>query len=161
MHADGDIFFDGHRATDDFKLPQCDDGWHRAFPATYSNEVTRKQYEAALAAATKPVWNGEGLPPVGCVCEYTKESLGEWTECTIDYVGSSFIVYRDCYGVELTGIICDIQFRPIRSEAHNKKERIVECLVEVYRNALGDTTSAFGCVYDTIAAGKIPGVKLE
>ena len=71
-----------------------------------------------------PVWNGEGLPPAGCECEYTKESLpgDEWTQCTVDYVGSSFVVYRDCYGVELTGIIGDIKFRPIRSEADEKRD---------------------------------------
>lgn len=71
-----------------------------------------------------PVWSGEGLPPVGCECEYTKESLpgDEWTQCTVDYVGSSFVVYRDCYGVELTGIIGDIKFRPIRSEADEKRD---------------------------------------
>lgn len=71
-----------------------------------------------------PVWNGDGLPPVGVECEYTKESLpgNEWTQCTVDYVGASFVVYRDCYGVELTGIIGDIKFRPIRSEADEKRD---------------------------------------
>lgn len=32
--------------------------------------VTREQYEAALAASQKVEWNGVGLPPVGCECEY-------------------------------------------------------------------------------------------
>lgn len=31
--------------------------------------VTREQYEAVLAAAQQPAWDGEGLPPVGCKCE--------------------------------------------------------------------------------------------
>lgn len=93
-----------------------------------SQEVTEADDEADLneciGQEPKTEWNGEGLPPVGVECEYTKESLpgNEWTQCTVDYVGASFVVYRDCYGVELTGIIGDIKFRPIRSEADEKRD---------------------------------------
>ncbi|MDK1227532.1 hypothetical protein [Cronobacter turicensis] len=38
--------------------------------------ITREQYEAALAAAQQPVWDGEGLPPVGTICEYQTSSNG-------------------------------------------------------------------------------------
>lgn len=115
-----------------------------------------------------PVWNGEGLPPVGCECEYTKESLpgNEWTQCKVDYVGASFVVYRDCYGVELTGIIGDIKFRPIRSEAERKREKAVQALCNA-GGGIGrvDEESGYGScwfdIYDAIADGKIPGVKLE
>lgn len=41
----------------DFKLKKCDD-W-------IADVVTRQQYESALATSQKPVWNGEGVPPVG------------------------------------------------------------------------------------------------
>lgn len=97
--------------------------------------ISREQYEAALAAS-KLEWDGEGLPPVGTVCEYMKRSLAvkEWTECTIDYVGSSFIVYRDCYGVELTAIKCDIEFRPIRSEADKKRDIIISKIEKAYKD---------------------------
>lgn len=136
-------------------------------------EVTREQYEAALAAA-QPQWDGQGLPPVGCVCEYAKKSIpcNEWTECTVDYVGSAFIVYRDCYGVELTGIKGDIIFRPIRSEADKKREKGVIALSRVdprvapfeYGDKFPDG-SLVGApwyeLYDAIAAGKIPGLRIE
>lgn len=115
-----------------------------------------------------PVWNGEGLPPVGCECEYTKESLpgNEWTQCTVDYVGASFVVYRDCYGVELTGIIGDIKFRPIHSEADRKRDEAAQALCNAGGgNGKVDEKAGYGScwfdVYDAIAAGKIPGVKLE
>lgn len=125
---------------------------------TYAT-VTRDQYEAALAASQKPEWNGDGLPPAGTVCEYMKMSLAvkEWTECTIDYVGSSFIVYRDCYGVELTSIKCDIEFRPLRSEADKKREDTCMNIYELIRHR-SDIAEA---IYDAIAAGEIPGVKLD
>lgn len=109
-----------------------------------------------------PVWDGEGLPPVGCECEYTKESLpgNEWTQCTVDYVGASFVVYRDCYGVELTGIIGDIKFRPIRSEADRKRDESLRVIYEIL-DAGTSTKQDAADIYDAIAAGKIPGVKLE
>ncbi|HDT4928238.1 TPA: hypothetical protein QHR04_002189 [Enterobacter kobei] len=124
-------------------------------PFSCSELVTREQYESALAAS-KPEWNGEGIPPVGTVCEYTKQSLTvkEWTECTIDYVGSSFIVYRDCYGVELTGIKGDIKFRPVRSEADKKKEEAVFAIAELCRDSASNGHSA-ELIYDAIKSGKI------
>ncbi|MEH5066384.1 hypothetical protein [Enterobacter hormaechei] len=117
--------------------------------------ATREQYEAAIAAS-KPEWDGEGIPPVGTVCEYTKQSLTvkEWTECTVDYVGSSFIVYRDCYGVELTGIKGDIKFRPVRSEADKKKEEVVFAIAELCRQSASNGHSA-ELIYDAIKSGKI------
>lgn len=101
-----------------------------------NDSITYQQYEAARLASSKPEWDGEGLPPVGTVCEYIKKSLTvkEWTECTIDYVGSSFIVYRDCYGVELTAIKCDIEFRPIRSEADKKRDIIISKIEKAYKD---------------------------
>ena len=101
-------------------------------------------------------WDGEGLPPVGTVCEYIKKSLTvkEWTECTIDYVGSSFIVYRDCYGVELTSIKCDIEFRPIRSEADKKRDEAIKKICEVLsvgKNTEDDAKN----IYEYIKSGKI------
>lgn len=112
------------------------------------------------------VWSGEGLPPVGCECEYTKESLpgSEWTQCTVDYVGASFVVYRDCYGVELTGIIGDIKFRPIRSEAEQKRDEAVKAIDRYMPEFIPDTPNDYynaKKIYDAIAAGKIPGVKLD
>lgn len=111
-----------------------------------------------------PVWSGEGLPPVGCVCEYTKNSLpGDvWTQCTVDYVGASFVVYRDCYGVELTGIIGDIKFRHIR-EADKKRDAFINAVLDDMRTIpcnleLRDVVAV---IYDAIAAGKVRGVKLE
>lgn len=52
-----------------------DGDWNNPFIDTIADDrhkciVSRKQYESALAASQKPAWNGEGLPPVGCECEY-------------------------------------------------------------------------------------------
>ena len=151
QYFDGSLFEESNYQSS-FKFKRVDDFEY--------GTVTREQYESALAESKSPAWNGEGLPPVGCVCEYTKKSLpgNEWTECTVDYVGSSFVVYRDCYGVELTGIKGDIRFRPICAEAERKRDDFIKQVMHWMHHA-GETE--VGLIYDAIAAGKIPGVKLE
>jgi hypothetical protein len=140
-------------------------------------EVTEADEEADLndciGQGVAQAWNGYGLPPVGCECQYTKESFSVkgWTDCTIDYVGVSFVVFRDCYGVELTGVLGDIKFRPIRSEADKKREEAIMSIAKAggaapfkYGEKFNDGSligAAWYELYDAIAAGKIPGVKLE
>lgn len=140
------------------------DAWNAYAGITKSDDTAdlseRIEHDAA------PVWNGEGLPSVGCECEYTKESLpgNEWTQCTVDYVGASFVVYRDCYGVELTGVIGDIKFRPLRTEADKKRDAVVEQMIKIatiYTTKSLGLDLALNSIYNAIAAGKIPGVKLE
>ena len=139
-----------------------------AYRLHHPHEVAQNEAEQeadlneCIGQDAAPVWNGEGLPPAGCECEYTKESLpgDEWNQCTVDYVGSSFFVYRDCYGVELTGIIGDIKFRPIRSEADRKRDESLRVIYEIL-DAGTSTKQDAADIYDAIAAGKIPGVKLE
>ena len=121
-----------------------------------------------IGQAPVEIWNGEGLPPVGCECEYTMQTItgDDWNQCTVDYVGSSFVVYRDCCGVELSCSIGCIKFRPILSEAERKREKAVQALCNAGGgNGKVDEKVGYGScwfdVYDAIAAGKIPGVKLE
>lgn len=62
MHMDGCIFFDGDCAPDEFTLPQCSNGWAPGM-WRFSNEVTREQYESALAASDGWIeWGGGGCP---------------------------------------------------------------------------------------------------
>lgn len=132
--------------------------------------ITRDQYETALAASQKPAWNGGGLPPVGCECEWQDANVG-WIPVTIKYISEQIVVIAsqtNCCGVqELTeiakDIICDKpQFRPTRTEADKNRDEAVTVMLSVFgNNAAIGTTSALQAIYDAIAAGKIPGVRLE
>jgi len=127
-----------------------------------SSKVTREQYESALAAS-KPEWDGEGLPPVGTICEgYFPRHRGikfEWQECLVLYVFE-----REC-AVKAQGTstlhYCD-EFRPIRSEADKKRDDISSAIFDVISESLtyGSCSTSLA-LYDAIAAGKVPGVKLE
>lgn len=121
-----------------------------------------------------PVWNGEGLPPVGCECEYL-DSNNEWYPVTIKYASNQIVVIcgmTNIFGEEQEKEIAkDIQlykpqFRPIRSEAERKRDEAVQALCYAgVGNGKVDEKAGYGScwfdVYDAIAAGKIPGVKLE
>ncbi|HHI1218920.1 TPA: hypothetical protein ACP4T3_004181 [Escherichia coli] len=146
-------------------------------PLSYDHKVaivTYWQYKAALAESQKPAWNGEGLPPVGCECEYL-DNNGKWYPVTIKYASDQLVVISGVtkiLGVEQgTEIAKDIiidkpQFRQLRTEAERKREVAAQALCDSL-GGIGkvDEKLGFGTmwfnVYDAIAAGKIPGVKLE
>ncbi|EIX1501594.1 hypothetical protein ACW2AV_004223 [Cronobacter sakazakii] len=135
-------------------------------------EVTREQYEAALAAAQQPVWDGEGLPPVSYECEakYRDAANAEWfifrcvgVDCGVAFgwAGKEAVTLdRDSY-----------EFRPIRSEADNKRAAGVTALAkaggavdfEYGRKTIDGELSAPGWyeLYDKIAAGEVAGIRIE
>lgn len=134
--------------------------------------VTLVGYEAALAAS-KPDWDGEGLPPVGCECEIVdKDGLlryghGESGE-VIAHVENTAVI-RMSYGL---GCFNAGFLRPIRSEADKKRAKGVIALSRVDPLVVpfeyGEKTSDGSLVapfwyelYDAIAAGNVDGIKLE
>lgn len=127
--------------------------------------VTREQYEDAIAAhqsLQQPVWNGEGLPPVGLRVELMDDSQSQtWGEVTIKYYGDSFAVWDD-NGEECSNSLCHVKVRPILTEAERKREETVEIMrshVTNYNKT--DVVHAIEELYDAIAAGKIKGVSLS
>lgn len=135
------------------------------------NMVTRNQYKSVLALSQKPAWNGEGLPPVGCECEYL-DNNGKWYPVTIKYASDQLVVISGVtkiIGVEHdTEIAKDIiidkpQFRPLRTESERKHEAVLESICAVLEMVAQDykREDEAKLIYEAIAAGKIPGVKLE
>lgn len=138
---------------------------------TYGKEtITREQYEAAIAAAQQPVWDGEGFPPVGCECE--RSWCGDkWLRCTVLFVSDETIVVKlptreNAYRRN------DVKFRPLRSEADKKRAEGVIALSRVdpsvapfeygAKHSDGSLIGPFWYeLYDAIAAGKIPHIRIE
>ncbi|EMH4164022.1 hypothetical protein RJ498_003325 [Pluralibacter gergoviae] len=156
MFGDGRVYFDDAWAPDSFKISQCSDGWNPFKSIAYTNEVTREQYEAELAESKKVVWSGEGLPPVGCECEIKR--VADWMPVTIQYVSCSFTVFKTLGGTEDCYQTHSLQFRPLRSDEERKRDEIIHGL----RDSLGHASGMFNLmiIYDAIAAGKIPHVKI-
>lgn len=118
--------------------------------------ITREQYEAALKQS---VWDGTSLPPVGVECEFMKHERGyyeKWRRGTVMYVSGCTVVIDDYNPGEVVGHPSNFEFRPIRSKRDEVVDKIVEVL-SIGKNTEEDAAN----VYQAIAAGKIPGVKLS
>lgn len=132
-------------------------------------EIKREQYEAALAAS-KNEWNGSGLPPVGFECEM-QDSVGEFipVDIIVNHDGFAFGRNYDRHAVYFSDKRCE--FRPLRSEADKKREIGVLSLARAdpavgifeYGEKMSDGRLigyAWYDLYDAIAAGKIPGIRI-
>ena len=143
--------------------------WHGEWTMPLASDhkesiVTYWQYKAALAASQKPAWNGEGLPPVGCECEVSVDGGRSW--CTYRAINEENGVLL----IEIGNLTEEFQnnnwiFRPLRTEAERKREAAAK---EMARHANDDAHRKFNAglrnclsIYYAIAAGNIPGVKLD
>lgn len=115
-----------------------------------------------------PVWSGEGLPPVGCECQYRKHKKSEqseWFTGVVKYTSEFTVVIQPvCYPGETVGHPANFEFRPIRSEAERKRDEAIEEMIKIatmYTTKSLGLDLAFNSIYNSIAAGEIPGVKLE
>ncbi|ELE9726609.1 hypothetical protein RM407_000198 [Enterobacter kobei] len=124
--------------------------------------ISRERYEAALAAS-KPEWDGVGLPPVGCECE--RSWCGDkWLPCTVLFVSDETIVVKLATREAAYGR-CEVVFRPIRSEEDKKRDESAKGLIE-YLDKETDIDNVFSIqdvigFYDAIAAGKIPHIRID
>ena len=113
-----------------------------------------------------PVWNGEGLPPVGCECEFMKHTLdaiSNWRRGIIKYVSEyTVVIVEALYPGEFVAHPSTCDFRPLRTKADRKRDEAVAQLNNFVAMGKFAPDEDLACaVYDAIAAGKIPGVKLE
>lgn len=107
----------------------------------------------------------------GCECEY-RDNNGEWYPVTIKYASDQLVVIygiTKILGVEQgTEIAKDIiidkpQFRPLRTESERKHEAVLESICAVLEMVAQDykREGEAKLIYEAIAAGKIPCVKLD
>lgn len=124
--------------------------------------VTRKQYEFALAASQKPSWNGEDLPPVGCECEcHVDEGIIHCVVVGYDFDGKA-VVMRNVPARKYFSIQANSgRIKPLRTEAERKRDAAVEAMQREADEGDNWIYSEYEIIYDAIAAGKIPVVKLD
>lgn len=117
-----------------------------------------------IGQATWPLWNGEGLvPPVGCVCERSWAG-DEWLSCRMLFASDQIVVIKlEEGGIEDAYNIGDVTFRPIRPEAERRRDDICDKIYGAMTNAKrkDNRSDMAEEIYDAIAAGKIPGLRLE
>ena len=129
--------------------------------------VTREQYGATG-------WGGVGLPQIGVECEWQDKNTGGWQPVKVVYASEWVTVIREIneekgddlveIAIENYGDDARLKFRPLRTEADKKRDAAIEAIDWYMPECILDTPNEFGHakkIYDAIAAGKIPGVKLE
>lgn len=134
------------------------------FKNQHGDTVNRAQYETALAASQKVEWDGAGMPPVGCEFEYgTHHTKAKCLAIGHHMVFASKGNLDDEEGdYEEFMIDAQIEFHPIRSESERKRDETLCAMRNCVSNF--NNTSVIHAIeqcYDAIAAGKIPGVRIE
>lgn len=136
------------------------------------NDNANQQFES-LPAKQVAIWNGEGLPPVGCECELVNffgndfpDFVGEPDE-VVKIIGNGFtngcpVAFYEADGGRGGVLAYAVEqcFRPIRAEADRKRDKAKNAIAELCRSSASNGHSA-DMIYDAIAAGKIPHIKLE
>lgn len=141
--------------------------------------VTYWQYKAALAASQKPTWNGEGLPPVGAKVEFFINPKLRYSNAWVPAAGTEMevvahktttdgndvaVCYWDEVGAGRSCCFVPESLKPLRTEAERKRDAAAEAIDWYMPEFIPDTPNEFyhaKKIYDAIAAGKIPGVKLD
>lgn len=112
-----------------------------------------------------PVWNGEGLPPVSCEFEYGSHRTKAKCLAVANYMvfaskGNPDDEESDYEEFMIS--ILDSEFHPVRTEAERKRDAAVGKIFDVICKSLTDESESTSfAIYDAIAAGEIPGVKLD
>lgn len=127
-------------------------------------EESEEDLNECIGQAVSAAWNGEGLPPVGCECERSWAG-DKFLPCKIVFTSNQLVVVKiKGSGIEDAYYIGDVTFRPLRSEADKKRDAAIESIDWYMPEFIPDTPNELyhaKKIYDAIAAGKIPGVKLE
>lgn len=125
--------------------------------------VTYWQYKAALSASQKPAWKGEGAPPAGCECEFISNGTS-WGKVKVIGFDGEKIVIRPSGEIyyAITPSDKDV-FIPLRTEADKRRDAALDAIYGAIASAKREHNRSDEAdeVYKAIAAGKIPGVKLD
>ncbi|WP_129678581.1 hypothetical protein [Klebsiella variicola] len=127
-----------------------------------------KPVEQQLPSEEVPIWNGEGLPPVGCECQYRKykkSEQSEWFNGVVKYASEFTVVIQPvCYPGETVGHPANFEFRKISSEADMKREELAKALHIAAGGAVPVGRFGIEPLYlelaDQIIAGEIPHLKI-
>jgi hypothetical protein len=128
----------------------------------------------------KTPWDGVGLPPVGCECEFTlgpyepyefDELVGKlpWPGTLVTVVSHKVtgdghdvaVIYWDEDGGGLAACLVGSCLKPIRSGADKKRDAALLAMNIAVNEGESGVIGGVVAIYDAIAAGKIPGVNLE
>lgn len=147
---------------------------HRDINSRASDDRLEQDLNECIGQDVDPAWCGEGLPPVGCECEYVHGLLASAkndnkpkSNTIVRVVAHQYYNHRDvcvCVWINAEGGMRSSVFsprclRPVRTEAEKLREAAIDAMTK--RENMGEHWMARVqaiATYEAIAAGKIPGV---
>lgn len=157
-------------------------GWHdnKSLSSFKVNDdksiINFDQYESALAASKNTAWNGKCLPPVSAKVEFFINPKLGYSNNWIPDAGTEMevvahktttdgndvaVCYWDEGGAGRSCCFVPKSLKPLRTEAERKRDAAIEAMQREADEGDNWIYSEYEIIYDAIAAGKIPGVKLE
>lgn len=79
-------------------------------------------------------WSGDGIPPIGTVCEYLKHAKYKtsWIKVKVVFIGENLIVFEHgANGNEFSEQIADVSFRPIKTPEQIAAEERLHAIDEM------------------------------
>ncbi len=95
-------------------------------------------------------WNGEGLPPVGTVCEWKEKTGFSWVKATVLFITDSSVVMQREDGFEWQMLTKRTVFRPIRTTEQIAAEERTNNAIAMCQATQGahDWMEAFRMLHD-------------
>ncbi|UVX31638.1 hypothetical protein S13e_00052 [Klebsiella phage VLCpiS13e] len=129
---------------------------HKPQEVAHTEEEQETDLNECIGQDSSTAWSVRWLPSAGCECEYQYKVHGsEW--CSFECVavdGNAAFGWSNNTPIALQ--LNTHNFRPMRSEAERKRDEAVKAIM-----LTGWCQTAAEEIYDLIAAGKVPGIKLE
>lgn len=130
---------------------------HPGFKSRANDDRLEQDLNECIGQDVVLEWDGVGLPPAGCECE-VKRAI-DWVKCKILFISDAHVVLMA--DEECCWNTCACQFRPLRTEAEKASSAAIGAMERAWEEVMNKPAQNFEIIYEAIAAGKIPGVKLE
>lgn len=97
-------------------------------------------------------WAGEGLPPVGTVCEMQHENWSRgWKKVLVLYTSSEYVITSDDKSGEQHWYTRNLSFRTVRTQAQieaEERERAIDEMYAIVREGIYDKYALCSELYD-------------
>lgn len=135
--------------------------------------VKLEEYDAALAAS-KPEWDGDGLPPVGVNAEvfFSADTKPKWFSFLAKFIGENHVIAL--VGLEEISykkdelLTSDVKFAPLRSEEDRKRDEITQSILDILNDydfelvhIRTDQKRIATDIVERIASGMIPHIRID
>lgn len=131
---------------------------------TWGNGVNPEAFTVMAVREKLDVWDGNFPIPAGTEVEvhFDGDDSRVWTQFRVEYMAGEVVVLHD-YRIDNVDAYKHktLSFRPVRSESDKKRNEAVEAMIKHEDDPIDVTENYYHAIYDAIAAGKIPHIRID